>query len=149
MSLTKQITGDIKAAMIAKDKEKLAALRAIKSALMLEATKDGSGEVSEESEMKILKKLLKQRKDAGDLYIQEGREDLAHDEIVQAKVIQAYLPEQMSEEEVKSIVEATIAQLGATSAADMGKVMGPIMGKLSGKADGKLISKLVKEALAG
>lgn len=149
MSLTKQITSDIKAAMIAKDKDKLAALRAIKSALMLEATKDGSGEVSEEAEMKILQKLLKQRKEAGDLYIKEGREDLAQDEIVQAKVIEAYLPAQMSEEEVKAIVDATISQLGASSPADMGKVMGPIMGKLSGKADGKLISKLVKEALVG
>ena len=149
MSLTAQITNDIKAAMKAKDRDKLDALRAIKSALMLEATKDGSGEVSEEAELKILQKLLKQRKEAGDLYIQEGREDLAEDEIKQAKVIEAYLPAQMSEEEVTEVVKATVAQLGASGPADMGKVMGPVMGKLSGKADGKLISKIVKETLAG
>ncbi len=149
MSLTAQITNDIKAAMKAKDRDKLDALRAIKSALMLEATKDGSGGVSEEAELKILQKLLKQRKEAGDLYIQEGREDLAEDEIKQAKVIEAYLPAQMSEEEVTEVVKATVAQLGASGPADMGKVMGPVMGKLSGKADGKLISKIVKETLAG
>lgn len=149
MSLTAKITNDIKEAMKAKDRDKLDALRAIKSALMLEATKDGSGEVSEDAELKILQKLLKQRKEAGDLYIQEGREDLAEDEIKQAKVIEAYLPAQMSEEEVAAVVKATIAQLGAAGPADMGKVMGPVMGKLSGKADGKLISKIVKETLAG
>ena len=93
--------------------------------------------------------LLSQRKEAGDLYIQEGREDLAEDEIKQAKVIEAYLPAQMSEEEVTEVVKATVAQLGASGPADMGKVMGPVMGKLSGKADGKLISKIVKETLAG
>ncbi len=149
MSLIDQMNKDIKAAMIAKEKEKLASLRAIKSALMLEATKDGSGDVSEETELKIVQKLLKQRKEAAELYISQGRQDLADDELSQAKVIEAYLPEQMSEEDVKKIVLDTIAQLGASSPSEMGKVMGPIMGKLSGKADGKLISKLVKEALVG
>ena len=149
MSLTTQITGDIKAAMLAKDKDKLNALRAIKSALMLEATKDGSGEVTEEAELKILQKLLKQRKDSGEVYEREGRQDLAEDEFIQAKVIEAYLPAQMSEDEIREVVKATVSQMGASGPADMGKVMGPIMGKLSGKADGKLISQIVKETLAG
>ena len=148
MSLTNKITADIKEAMKAREKEKLAALRAIKSALMLEATKDGSGEVSEETGMKILQKLHKQRKDAAALYKEQGREDLLHDEVFQADIIEAYLPAQMSEEEIAVVVKEIIAQTGASSPADMGKVMGAAMGRLSGKADGKLISKLVKENLS-
>ncbi|MGB1040918.1 MAG: GatB/YqeY domain-containing protein [Flavobacteriales bacterium] len=148
MSLTNKITADIKEAMRAREKEKLAALRAIKSALMLEATKDGSGEVSEETGMKILQKLHKQRKDAAALYKEQGREDLLHDEVFQADIIEAYLPAQMSEEEIAVVVKEIIAQTGASSPADMGKVMGAAMGRLSGKADGKLISKLVKENLS-
>ena len=148
MSLTNKITTDIKEAMKAREKEKLAALRAIKSALMLEATKDGSGEVSEEAGMKILQKLHKQRKDAAALYKEQGREDLLHDEVFQADIIEAYLPAQMSEEEIAVVLKEIITQTGASSPADMGKVMGAAMGRLSGKADGKLISKLVKENLS-
>jgi len=147
MSLTVQIASDMKEAMKARNKEKLAALRAIKSALMLEATKNSSGEVSEEVEMKILQKLHKQRKDAAALYQEQGREDLVHDEVFQAEIIEAYLPAQMSEEEISAVVKEIIAKTGAASPADMGKVMGAAMGQLSGKADGKIISKLVKENL--
>ena len=147
MALTDQINGDIKEAMKAREKEKLAALRAIKSALLLEASKDGSGEVSEEAEMKILQKLHKQRKDAAALYEEQNRPDLLEDEVFQANVIEAYLPAQMSEEEIAEVVKSIIAKTGASSPADMGKVMGAAMGQLAGKADGKLISKLVKENL--
>ena len=146
MALVDQINGDIKAAMLAKEKEKLAALRAIKSALLLEAT-SGGGEISEEAEIKILNKLKKQRLDAAAIYREQGRDESVHEEEFQAEVIAAYLPAQMSEDEVRKIVQETIAQVGASGPQDMGKVMGPVMGKLSGKADGKLISTLVKEGL--
>ena len=149
MTLTEQINGDIKTAMKAREKEKLAALRAIKSALLLEASKDGSGEVSEEAEMKILQKLHKQRKDAAALYEEQNRPDLLADEVFQAGVIEAYLPAQMSEEEIGEVVKAIIAKTGASSPADMGKVMGAAMGQLAGKADGKIISMLVKKYLVG
>ncbi len=149
MTLTEQINADVKEAMKAREKEKLAALRAIKSALMLEATKDGSGEVSEEAGMKILQKLYKQRKDAAALYQEQGRDDLLHDEVFQADIIEAYLPAQMSEDEIAVVVKEIIAKTGASSPADMGKVMGAAMGQLSGKADGKIISMLVKKHLLG
>ncbi|PKP45747.1 MAG: glutamyl-tRNA amidotransferase [Bacteroidetes bacterium HGW-Bacteroidetes-12] len=147
MNLTDQINNDIKQAMLAKDKAKLEALRAVKAALLLEASKDGSGTVSEEEGLAILKRLVKQRKDASTIYHEQNRPDLAKDEDFQIEVLSVYLPAQMPEDEVRKIIKATIAQLGATSAADMGKVMGPIMGKLNGKADGKLISTIVKEEL--
>jgi len=148
MSLTEQINNDIKQAMLAKEKEKLAALRAIKSALLLEGTKDGSGEVSDEKGLEIIAKLVKQRKDASTIFKEQNREDLAADEDFQVEVLSAYLPEQMGEDEVRQVVKETIAQIGASGPQDMGKVMGPVMGKLKGKADGKLISSLVKEELA-
>lgn len=148
MSLTEKINADIKEAMKAREKEKLAALRAIKSALMLEATKDSSGEVSAETEMKILQKLHKQRKDAAALYEEQNRPDLLEDEVFQADIIEAYLPAQMNEDEIGAVVKEIIAKTGASSPADMGKVMGVAMGQLSGKADGKIISKLVKEYLS-
>ncbi|MCB0401595.1 MAG: GatB/YqeY domain-containing protein [Flavobacteriales bacterium] len=147
MSLTEQINNDIKKAMLAKEKEKLEALRAIKSALMLEATKGGSGEITDETAQDIIQKLVKQRKDASTIFKEQGREDLAADEDFQIGVLSAYLPEQMSEDEVRKVVQETIAQVGASGPQDMGKVMGPLMGKLKGKADGKLISALVKEGL--
>jgi len=149
MSLTEQINGDIKAAMLAREKEKLEALRAVKAALLLEGTKDGSGEVSEEVALSIVQKLVKQRKDASTIFKEQGREDLAKDEDFQIGVLSVYLPEQMGEEEVRKIVQETITQSGASGPQDMGKVMGPVMGKLKGKADGALISQLVKEELAG
>ena len=149
MSLTETINTDIKNAMKAREKEKLAALRAIKSALLLEASKDGSGEVSEEAEMKILQKLHKQRKDAAALYEEQNRPDLLEDEVFQAGVIEAYLPAQMSEDEIGEVVKGIIAKTGASSPADMGKVMGAAMGQLAGKAEGKIISMLVKKYLVG
>lgn len=148
MSLTTQINGDIKKAMLAKEKEKLAALRAIKSALLLEATKEGNnGEVTEAAEMSIIQKLYKQRVDAAKIYVEQDRKDLAVIEEGEAKVIAAYLPAQMSEEEVTKIIQDIIAKVGANGPADMGKVMGPTMGQLKGKADGGLISKVVKQEL--
>jgi uncharacterized protein len=149
MSLTTKINDDIKAAMLAKEKEKLAALRAIKAALLLEATKEGGdGSVSEDAELAILKKLHKQRVDAFKIYTEQGRADLAQEEDFQAKVIEAYLPEQMSEEQVRKVVEETIGEVGASGPQDMGKVMGVVMKKLNGKAEGGLISSVVKSALS-
>jgi uncharacterized protein YqeY len=142
-----QINADIKAAMLAKEKEKLAALRDIKSKLLLEATSGGSGEVSEEAAMKIVMKLYKQRMETYDLYMKEGREDLAADEKFQAGVIEAYMPEMMSEDEIKAEAAAAIAATGASGPQDMGKVMGMLSGKLAGKADGKMIADTVKALL--
>lgn len=147
MDFTEKINADIKAAMLAKDKERLAALRDIKSKLLLEAT-SGSGEVTEAAAAKIVLKLHKQRIDTYNLYIEQGRQDLADEELFQAKVIEEYLPKMLSEDEIRSEVKAAISQLGATGPADMGKVMGVLSSKLAGKADGKLISTLVKEELS-
>lgn len=148
MSLTNQINQDIKAAMLAKEKGKLEALRAIKAALLLEATKEGGGDITEDAEIGILKKLYKQRRDAAAIYVEQDRADLAETENFQADVIEKYLPEQMSEEAVAEVIEAVIAKVGATGPSDMGKVMGAAMGQLKGKADGGVISKVVKEKLA-
>ena len=147
MSFTDKINADIKAAMIAKDKERLAALRDIKSKLLLEAT-SGSGEVSEEAALKIVMKLHKQRVEAHGIYVAQNREDLAADELFQANVMEEYLPKMLSEEEVRAEVLAAIASTGASSPQEMGKVMGVLSSKLAGKADGKMISTLVKEELA-
>jgi hypothetical protein len=147
MSFTEKINADIKTAMLAKDKERLAALRDIKSKLLLEAT-SGSGEVSEEAAMKIVLKLHKQRMETYTLYVEQNREDLAADELFQAKVIEEYMPKMMSEDEIRAEVNAAIASTGAATPQDMGKVMGVLTGKLAGKADGKVISTLVKEALS-
>ena len=147
MGFTERINEDIKKAMLAREKEKLAALRDIKSKLLLEAT-SGNGDVSEEVAIKICMKLHKQRMETYDLYVAQNRQDLADDELFQAKVIEAYLPQMMSEEEVKSEVAAAIQSVGASGPQDMGKVMGVLSRKLAGKADGKLIASLVKERLA-
>ncbi len=147
MGFTERINEDIKKAMLAREKEKLAALRDIKSKLLLEAT-SGNGDVSEEVAIKICMKLHKQRMETYDLYVAQNRHDLADDESFQAKVIEAYLPQMMSEEEVKAEVAAAIQSVGASGPQDMGKVMGVLSGKLAGKADGKLIASLVKEGLA-
>lgn len=147
MSFVEVINADIKAAMLAKEKEKLAALRDIKSKLLLEATSGGSGEVSEEAAMKIVMKLHKQRIETYELYKTQGREDLAAEEKYQADVIEAYLPQMMSEEEVKAAAAEAIASTGASGPQDMGKVMGMLTGKLAGKADGKMIANVVKALL--
>ena len=146
MSLTEKINEDIKAAMKAKEKEKLAALRDIKSKLLLEAT-SGSGAIDEATENKIILKLHKQRMDTYQIYVDQGREDLAEDELFQAKIIEAYMPKMMSEDEVKAEVQTAIQQVGAEGPKDMGKVMGVLSKKLAGKADGKLIANLVKKSL--
>ncbi|MCR9249782.1 MAG: GatB/YqeY domain-containing protein [bacterium] len=149
MSLKSQIEADIKQAMLAKDKDKLRALRAIKSLILLaETEKGGSGEITEDSEMKILTKAVKQRKDSLGVYEQQGRDDLAEVERAEIAIIEAYLPKQLSEEEVKSEIQGIISQVGAESMKDMGKVMGIATKKLAGKADGKIISGIVKELLS-
>jgi len=148
MSFTETINTAIKTAMLARDKERLAALRDIKSKLLLEATSGVSGEVSEEVAMKICMKLHKQRIETYDLYIAQNREDLAADELFQAKVIEEYLPKMLSEDEIRAEVIAAIVQTGASGPQEMGKVMGVLSGKLAGKADGKIIAALVKEELA-
>lgn len=146
MSFTEKINTDIKNAMLAKDKEKLAVLRDIKSKLLLEAT-SGNGEASDETAIKICVKLHKQRMETYEIYITQGREDLAADELFQAKVLEEYLPKMMSEDEVRAEVKAAIASTGAAGPQEMGKVMGVLSGKLAGKADGKMIAALVKEEL--
>jgi len=147
MSFTEKINQDIKSAMLAKEKERLEALRDIKSKLMLEAT-SGAGEVSEETANKIVMKLHKQRMETYDLYVEQGRQDLADVEMFQAKVIEAYLPKMMSDDEIRAAISAKIQEVGAAGPSDMGKVMGPVSGQLAGKADGKRVAELVKEALA-
>jgi len=144
-----QIPVDLKAAMLAKDKVKLAALRAVKSAFLLEKTKEGfSGNISDEQAQQIISKLYKQRMDAYRIYINQKREDLANEEIEQANVLEIYLPKQLSEEELTKELKNIIDSLGASSMSDIGRVMGKAMGLLKGKADGSLISKITKELLS-
>ena len=146
MSFTDKINADIKTAMLARDKERLAVLRDVKAKLLMEAT-SGNGEASDETAIKICMKLHKQRMETYEIYKAQNREDLAADELFQAKVIEEFLPKMMTEEEVKAEVNAAVASTGAAAPQDMGKVMGVLSGKLAGKADGKLIASLVKEAL--
>ncbi len=149
MSLENKINQDIKDAMRAKDKEKLESLRAIKAALLLEKTqKGGADEISGEAEMKILQKLVKQRKDSAQIYTEQSRTELAEKELSEAKIIEAYLPEQMSDEELTSIIKNIIEEIGAKSMADMGKVMGRASKELAGKAEGKAIADKVKALLS-
>ena len=136
----------IKKAMLARDKVRLEPLRDIKSKLLLEST-SGNGEVSEETALKICMKLHKQRIETYDLYIAQDRADLAEVELLQANVIQEFLPKMLSEDDIKIEVIAAISQTGASGAQDMGKVMGILSAKLAGKADGKIIASLVKEEL--
>lgn len=149
MGLEILINDDIKSAMISKDKKKLAALRAIKSALLLEKTgKDSSGgEIPETVELKLLQKLVKQRKESAEIYRQQNREDLAEVEQYEADIIQAYLPQQMDEESLRKEIKEIIELLGASNMKDMGKVMGIASKKFAGKADNKAISALVKTLL--
>jgi len=136
MSLKQQIDGDIKSAMLAKEKDKLRALRAIKSMILLaESEKGGGNGLTQEVEMKLLTKAAKQRKDSYELFLEQGREDLAKIEKDELDVINTYLPQQLSEEEVKAELEKIIAQVGASSPKDMGKVMGVATKSLAGKAD--------------
>jgi uncharacterized protein YqeY len=148
MSIQDQISNDIKEAMKARNVDRLAALRAVKSAIMLEATKEGNTIISDEVSLSLIAKLVKQRKDSATIFTEQNRPDLAVDEVNQLAYLEGYLPAQMGEEEVRKIVQEVIARVGASSPADMGKCMGPLMGRLNGKADGSLISKLVKEELS-
>ncbi len=150
MSLEIKINNDLKQAMRDKDKVKLAAIRAIKAALLLEKTgADTSGtEVPESVELKLLQKQVKQRKEAAAIYRENGRDELAEEEEYQAEIIEKYLPAQMSEEEVESIVKKIVEETGASSMKDMGKVMGMASKQLAGKADNKTVSGIVKSLLA-
>lgn len=147
MNLKDQINEGIKEAMKAKQSDRLRALRGIKSAFMLQDTAEGGAEVSESDRMKALQKLAKQRKDSLDIYVQQGREDLAKVEREELAVIEEFLPAQMGEAEVRAAVQAIISESGASGMKDMGKVMPAAMSQLGGQADGKLISALVKELL--
>lgn len=150
MKLEILINNDIKSAMLKKDKQKLDALRAIKAALLLEKTgKDNSsGEIPESVEMKLLQKLVKQRSEAAAIYREKGRTELAEEEEYQAKIIQAYLPEQMDEKEVEAAVQHIVKEAGATDMKDMGRVMGMATKQLAGKADNRLVSKIVRDLLS-
>lgn len=139
---------EIKAAMRAKDPMKLEALRAIKSELLLAQTGGSKEGISEEEEIKILQRLVKQRKESAAIYKEQGRDDLAQPEEEQAAVIEQFLPEQLSEAEIEAKVEEIIAQTGAEGMKDMGKVMGMASKELAGKADGKTISNIVKQKLS-
>ncbi|MEI5984176.1 MULTISPECIES: GatB/YqeY domain-containing protein [Sphingobacterium] len=149
MSLETQINQDIKAAMIAKDNAKLRGLRAIKAAILLAKTEKGhSEEMTEEAEIKVLQKLVKQRKESAEIYQQQNREDLYQIEVEEQEVIEAYLPKQLDRAAIEEIVKGVIAESGATSVKDMGKVMGVANQKLAGKADGRTISEVVKALLS-
>ena len=145
MTLEEKINADIKAAMLAKDRGKLEAIRGIKAALLL--LKSSGKPVAEEEEIKAMQKMVKQRKESAEIYATQNRKDLADVELLQISIIEQYLPKQMSEADIKTAVAQIIAQVGAKSPADMGKVMGVATKQLAGKADGKVISALVKELL--
>ena len=148
MSLQQDIMAALKDAMKAKDQTALTALRAIKSAILLVKTEtSGDVELSEEQELKILQKQVKQRKDSAALYLEQGREDLAAPELAEAEIIAQFLPEALTEEEIEKVVVATIEDVGAQGMKDMGKVMGIVNKALAGQADGKTISNIVKSKL--
>lgn len=149
MSLEQKIMSDLKAAMLAKDEAALRSLRAIKAALLLAKTAEGAKEqLTEEDEIKLLQKLVKSRKDSLEIYQQQNRPELAKKEEEEIAVIEKFLPQQLSPEEIKAALSAIITSVGASSPADMGKVMGVASKQLAGKADGKTISALVKELLS-
>ena len=147
MSIQDRINHDIKEAMKAKNVYKLAALRAVKTSIMLEATKNGAPSVNNQICLRLIAKLVKQRKDSANIYIEQDRKDLADDEINQLRYLEVYLPKKMNENEVRKVVKEVIHQIGALSQSDIGKCIGILISKLDGKADGSLISKLVKEEI--
>ncbi len=149
MSLEQKVMDDLKTAMLAKDEKSLRSLRAIKAALINLKTSEGyAGEIKEDDEIKLLQKLVKQRKESLEIYERQNRNDLAQKEKEEIEVIEKFLPKQMSKEELKEAIASIIQQAGATSQADMGKVMGAANKQLAGKADGKTIAAIVKEILA-
>ena len=138
----------IKEAMLAKDSVRLSSLRAIKSAFLVAQTEKGAGVLDDAAKQKIIQKQVKQRKDAAAIYLEQNRQDLADDELAQVAILEEFLPEQLSEDKIREVVTAIIAQVGASSMADMGKVMGSANQQLAGKADGKLIAQIVKSLLS-
>ena len=149
MNLFDKVSGDIKTAMLARDKVRLEALRGIKKEFLEAKTaKGGDGELSDDAALKILAKIVKQRKESASIYTEQNREDLAGEELAQAAIIEEYLPKQLSEEELTAALKEIIARVGATSAKEMGKVMGTATKELAGKAEGKAISAKVRELLA-
>ncbi len=149
MSLQKTIMAEMKTAMKAKDKVALEALRAIKAAMLVAQTESGAKEeLSEADEIKLLQRLVKQRKDSARLYKEQNREDLAEPELAQVAIIEKFLPAQLSEDEIRVVVKEVVSKVGATSPKDMGKVMGAANKELAGKADGRTISTVVKEILS-
>ncbi|RDY58896.1 GatB/YqeY domain-containing protein [Flagellimonas nanhaiensis] len=149
MSLQEKVMTEMKAAMKAKDSVALESLRAIKSAILLAKTDKGAGgELSEEDEVKLVQKLVKQRKDSAAIFQEQGREDLAEPELAQVAVIEKFLPEQLTEEEIEKVVVLTIEEIGATGMQEMGRVMGMVTKELAGQADGKTISSIVKAKLS-
>jgi len=148
MNLQDKVMTALKEAMKAKDTVALESLRAIKSALLLAQTdKSSQGDMAEADEMKILQKLVKQRKDSAALFVEQGRSDLADAENAQAEIIAGFLPEQLTEEEIEKVVVQTIDSIGATGMQDMGRVMGIVSKELAGQADGKTISQIVRTKL--
>lgn len=148
MSLKQKVESEIKSAMIARDKTRLGALRSIKSLILLEETKSGAkAEITEEDELKLLTKAAKQRKDSADIYEQQSRPDLYEVEMAELAVLQEFLPKALTDEEITAAIKEIIAQTGASSPKDMGKVMGVASKQLAGKADGKVISEKVKAIL--
>jgi len=149
MALENIINQAIKEAMLAKDSTKLRGLRAIKSALLLAKTdKDASGTMSEEAEIKVLQKLVKQRKESAEIYLKQNRQDLYQIEKEEQDVIETYLPKQLSKEEIAQTIKQVIVAVGATDIKDIGKVMGQANKELAGKAEGKTIAEVVKELLS-
>lgn len=148
MSLELKINNDIKNAMLAKDKLRLETLRSIKAGILLAKTAENATEITEDFEIKMLQKMAKQRKESAAIYTQQNRSELAEKELAEAAIIEEYLPQQLSEEEITAVLKEIIASVGATSAKDMGKVMGAATKQLAGKADGRLISETVKKLLA-
>ena len=149
MSLQKQIMEELKMAMKSKDALALQALRAVKSAFLLAKTETGAGDdLTEDQEMKIIQKQVKQRKDSAAIFIDQGRQDLADPELAEIAVLEKFLPEALSEEAIEKVVLETIAKTGAEGMKDMGKVMGMVSKQLAGQADGKTISGIVRKILA-
>lgn len=149
MSLQQDIMAALKDAMKAKDQNALTALRAVKSAILLSKTEHGaSEELTEDEELKILQKQVKQRKDSAAVYLEQSRKDLAEPELAEAEVISQFLPEALTDEEIEKVVVATISQVGAEGMKDMGKIMGIVSKELAGQADGKTISSIVKTKLS-
>ena len=149
MSLQHTIENDIKKAMLARKQDELTALRAVKSAILLAKTEKGNeGVLSEDTEMKLLTRMVKQRSESAEIFLKENRQELANKELLEIDVIKRYLPKQLSKEDVQKEVKAIIEETGATDMKDMGKVMGIATSRLAGKADGKTISEIVKALLA-